>query len=135
MAKVEVVVEEVPEASEEAEEKQLQEAAHNLYLASVGAVAMVQDMVSACLVKFVERGEVVEAETRQRLGDRMAKRKHQVRKMTRRQEKTATDADAEMEAQVQGLLDRMNVPSKDDIDALGAQVTELTNKVDELKQA
>lgn len=137
MAKVEVVVEEVPEVSEETEEKQLREATHKLFLASIGAAAMVQDRMSDCLVKLVERGEVVEREASQRVRGKMEKSKHQVRKMAKRQEQATADAeaDAEMEVQVQGLLGRMNVPTKDDIDALGAQVTELTKKVDELKQA
>lgn len=132
MAKVEVVVE---EASEEAEDVQLREATHKLFLASLGAAAMVQDRVSACMAKLVELGEDVELEARQRVRDRMEQRKHQVRKMAGRREKAAGDAEAEMEAQVRGFLDRMNVPSKDDIDALGTQVTELTKKVDELKKA
>jgi poly(hydroxyalkanoate) granule-associated protein len=135
MAKVEVVVEEVAESSAEAEEKQLQEVTHKLFLASIGAGAIVQEKVSACLAKLIERGEGVELETRQLVRDRMEKRKHQVRKMAKRQEEAATDAEAETEAQVRRFLDRMNVPSKDDINALGAQVTELTAKVDELKQA
>jgi poly(hydroxyalkanoate) granule-associated protein len=131
MAKVEVVVQ---EASEEAEDMQLREATHKLFLASLGAAAMVQDRVSACMAKLVELGEEVELETRQRVRDRMEQRKHQVRKMAGKREKAAADAEAEMEAQVRGFLDRMNVPTKDDIDALGAQVTELTKKVDELKK-
>jgi poly(hydroxyalkanoate) granule-associated protein len=133
MAKVEVVVEEVPESSDE--ENQLQEVTHKVFLAGVGAVAMVQDRMSACLAELVERGEGVELEARQRVRDRMEKRKNQVRKVARRREKVATNAEAELEAQIQRFLDRMNVPSKDDIDALGNQVTELTKKVDGLKQA
>ena len=135
MAKVEVVVEEVPEVTEEAEDKQLQEAARKLFLASLGATAMVQEKMADCLVKLVERGEGIELEARQRVRDRMEKRRHQVRKIASKREKAAADADTEMEAQVQGFLDRMDVPTKGDIDALGAQVTELTKKVDELKKA
>jgi poly(hydroxyalkanoate) granule-associated protein len=86
------------------------------------------------MAKLVELGEEVELQTRQRVRDRMEQRKHQVRKMAGKREKAAADAEAEMEAQVRGFLDRMNVPTKDDIDALGAQVTELTKKVDELKK-
>ncbi len=135
MAEVEVVIKDVQVDPEETEDGMLREATHKLFLASVGAVAMVQDTMAECLTRFVERGEVVELEGKQLVRQRMEKRKHQVRKLARRQEKVATEADAEMEAEVEGLLNRMNVPTKSDIDALGAQVSELTQKVDELKGA
>ena len=132
MAKVEVVVQDVPE---DADEMALREATHRLFLAGVGAAALVQDKMVACLTKFVERGETVEQEGRQLVRDRMEKRKHQVRKLAKKGEKVSVEADAEMEVEVEALLDRMNVPTKGDIDALGAQVAELTKKVDELKKA
>ncbi len=135
MAEVKVVVNDVQAAPDETEDMVLREAAHKLFLASVGAVAMVQDTMVGCLARFVERGEVVEQEGRQLVRQRMEKRKHQVRKFARRQEEVAMEADVEMEAEVEGLLNRMNVPTKSDIDALGAQVAELTKKVDELKRA
>ena len=50
---------------------QLREATHKLFLASLGAAAMVQDRISACMGKLVELGEEVELETRQRVRDRM----------------------------------------------------------------
>jgi polyhydroxyalkanoate synthesis regulator phasin len=36
---------------------------------------------------------------------------------------------------MEDLLGRMNVPTKNDIDALSAKITALTKKVDELKKA
>jgi len=135
MTEVKVDVQDVPDGSEETEDMAMREATHKLFLASVGALAMVQDKMAACLARSIERGEVVEQEGRRLVRQRMEVRKHQVRKLARKQEKIAVDADAEMEVEVEGLLDRMNVPTKSDIDALGAQVTELTKKVDELKGA
>ena len=141
MAKVEVVVEDVQDAPDETEEQALQETTHKLYLASIGAAAMAQDKIAACLARLIERGEAVELEGRRLVRDRMEKRKHQVRKLARKQDdakkqdEAAAEADAELEAEVEGLLDRMNVPTKTDIDALGAQVAELTEKVDNLKKA
>lgn len=135
MSKVEVVAKEVPDGSEETDEIALREASHKLFLVGVGAAAMVQDKVEACLARFVERGEAVEQEGRHLLRDRMEKRKHQVRRMTKRGEQASVEADVEMEVEVEALLDRMNVPTKSDIDALGNQVAELTTKVDELKKA
>ena len=36
---------------------------------------------------------------------------------------------------VEDLLDKMNVPSKADIDALSAKITALSHKIDDLKQS
>jgi poly(hydroxyalkanoate) granule-associated protein len=135
MAKVEVVVQDVPEQAEEREEQVLQETAHRFFLASIGAMALAQDMLSTWVTRLIERGEAAEQEGRRMMRSRMEKRKHQVRKLAQKQEKVAADADAELRAEVENLLDRMNVPTKSDIDALGAQVAELTKKVDGLKKA
>ena len=93
MAEVKVVVNDVQVAPEETEDMVLREATHKLFLASVGAVALVQDTMMGCLARFVERGEVVEQEGRQLVRQRMEKRKYQVRKFARRQEKVAMEAD------------------------------------------
>jgi poly(hydroxyalkanoate) granule-associated protein len=129
VAKVEVNVE---ETAEEVKQRPVQEATHKVVLAGVGVAAMAQEALADCLARFVERGELVEQETRQVLRDRMARRRHQVRKLVERRTKAVQDSEAELEAEFQGLVDRMNVPSKNDIDALSAKITELTKKVDEL---
>ena len=131
MAEVEVRVE---ESAEEVERMPVMEATHKMFLAGVGAAALVQEAIVDWMARFVERGELVEQETRQMLRDRMARRRHQVRKAVDKRKNAAQDSEAELEAEVQGLLGRMNVPSKDDIDALSAKVTELTKKVDELNE-
>ena len=71
MAKVEVVVEDVQDAPDETEEQALRETAHMLYLASIGAAAMAQDKIAACLARFIERGEAVELEGRQLVRDKI----------------------------------------------------------------
>jgi poly(hydroxyalkanoate) granule-associated protein len=129
MAKVEVKVE---GTEEETEKRPVRETTHKVVLAGVGAAAVAQEALADCLARFVERGEIVEQETRQIFRDRMARRRHQVRKLVERRTEALQDSEAELEAEVQGLLDRMNVPSKSDIDALSAKITELSKKVDEL---
>jgi poly(hydroxyalkanoate) granule-associated protein len=131
MAKVEVRVE---ETTEEAKRRPVREASHKMFLAGVGAAVVVQEAITDSMVRFIERGEIVEQETRQLLRDRMERRRHQVRKVVEKRKKEE-DPEAELEEQVEVFLDRMNVPTKSDIDALGAKITELTKKVDELKEA
>jgi poly(hydroxyalkanoate) granule-associated protein len=131
MAKVEVRVEETPE---EAKRRPVREASHKMFLAGVGATVVVREAIADCMLRFIERGEIVEQETRQLLRDRMERRRHQVRKVVDKRKK-GDAPEAELEEQVEVFLDRMNVPTKSDIDALGAKITELTKKVDELKEA
>jgi poly(hydroxyalkanoate) granule-associated protein len=132
MAKVEVVVE---EPTEEAECSALLEAMRRIFLAGLGAVAVTQEAIVDGLAKFVERGERVEEKGRKMAQKRIEQRRHQVRKVVRKRKKEVEAASDEMEERVATLLDSMNVPSKDDIDTLSAKITELTEKVDELKKA
>jgi len=115
MAKVNVNVEEVPE---EEERKSLLEATRKVLLASIGAVALAQDELESFVNKLVDRGEIAERDGKQL-----------VRDVT---ERRATED--ELEKRMEDLLDRMNVPTKSDIEALSAKITALGKKVDELKK-
>jgi poly(hydroxyalkanoate) granule-associated protein len=119
--KVEVVVE---EAGEEKERNPLLEMSRKVLLAGMGAVALAQEEVEEFVSKLVERGEIAEKDGKKLVRDVMEKRKKEAKK-----------AEDEMEKRVEELLDRMNVPTKSDIEALSAKITELTKKVDELKKA
>lgn len=132
MAEVEVVVE---ESTEEAECSALQETTRKLFLAGVGAAAVTQETLRDWFAKLIERGERVEEEGRRVARERMDERKDQVRRVVRRSKEDVSAASDEMEKRVAGLMEAMNVPSKDDIDALSAKIAELTEKVDELKKA
>jgi poly(hydroxyalkanoate) granule-associated protein len=133
MAKVDI---KVGETAEEVERSPIMDTTHKVFLVGVGAAAAAQEALMDSLNKFVERGEIVEGEAMQILRDRMAMRKRQVAKVVVRRKKDARDSEAELEAEleagVQGLLERMKVPTKSDIDALSAKITELTKKIDEL---
>jgi polyhydroxyalkanoate synthesis regulator phasin len=120
MAKVNVNVEEVPE---EEERKSLLEATRKVLLASIGAVALAQDELESFVNKLVDRGEIAERDGKQLVRDVMEKRRKETRK-----------AEDELEKRMEDLLDRMNVPTKSDIEALSAKITALGKKVDELKK-
>jgi poly(hydroxyalkanoate) granule-associated protein len=101
----------------------LAEAVHKVLLASIGAVALAQDEIEDFINKLVERGEIAEKDGKAMFRDLMEKRKKQTER-----------AEQEMDSRVEELLRRMNVPTKSDIEGLSAKITELTKKVDELKQ-
>jgi poly(hydroxyalkanoate) granule-associated protein len=119
--KVEIVVE---EGSEEMERNPLLEATRKVLLASIGAVALAQEEVEAFVNKLVERGEIAEKDGKKLVRDVMDKRKKEAKK-----------AEDELDKRIEDLLDRMNVPTKSDIEALSAKITALSKKVDELKKA
>ena len=98
-------------------------------------MTIAQETASGYMCKFIERGELVEKKSRELLHERMEQRKHQVRKVARRTRAKTEGAEDELQGQVGAVLDRMNVPTKNDIDALSSKIMTLTEKVDELKQA
>ena len=74
--------------------------------------------------KLVERGQLAEQDGRTLVRDVMERRKNDARK-----------AEDEFEKRIDQLLHRMNVPTKSDVDALGAKIAALSKKVDELKES
>jgi poly(hydroxyalkanoate) granule-associated protein len=114
----------VQESQEEIERTPLVELAHKVLLASMGAVALAQEEVEEFVGRLVERGGIAEKEGRKLVLDVVEKRKTEAKK-----------AEDEVDRRLEDLLSRMNVPTKNDIDALSAKITALSKKVDELKKA
>jgi polyhydroxyalkanoate synthesis regulator phasin len=52
-----------------------------------------------------------------------------------KRKKSTEKAEDEFTKRVEDILDRMSVPTKADIEALGEKITALTKKVDDLKKA
>lgn len=116
--KIEVIEEEVEETG-----SSLLAGVRRVLMAGVGAVVLAQEDVEEFVKKLVDRGEIAEKDGRKLVDDILEKRKGRAQK--------AEDA---LETRIEGLLDRMNVPSKSDIDELSKKITLLAQKVDELKK-
>lgn len=108
------------EKKEEEERNRLFQAVRKVVLASIGAVGLAQDEAEDMVNRLVKRGEIAEKDARKLIREVGEKRSH-------RAEKT-------VDKQMEKLLDRMNVPSKADIEALSQKIGELTAKVEELKK-
>ena len=115
---------EATEKTETVDRISLFEASRKVLLAGIGAVALAQDEIEDFIGKLVERGEIAEQDGKRLFSEIMDKRK-----------KSADKAEDEFTKRVEEILDRMNVPTKDDINKLGQKITNLTKKVDELKKA
>jgi poly(hydroxyalkanoate) granule-associated protein len=126
-AKVEVKVE-TPEAPQNGKgEHTFTEMVHRVLLASIGAVALAQEEVEEFVNRLIERGEIAEKDGKKVVKDVMENRKKQA-------QKSAHKVDDEVNKQVEQILERLNVPSKADIDTLSEKIASLSKKVDELKK-
>jgi polyhydroxyalkanoate synthesis regulator phasin len=100
------------------------EAVRKVLLAGIGAIALGKDEIEEFVNRLVERGEIAEKDGRKLVNEVMDKRK-----------KGAAKAEDELGKRVESVLDRMNVPSKADIDALSQKIASLSKKIDELKKS
>ena len=112
----------VQEPGEAAEQNRLAAMVHKVLLAGIGAVVLTQEEIEKFVDKLVERGEIAEKEGKKVVHDVMEKRKKEAKK-----------AEDNMDQQIEAILGRMHVPTKGDMEALSAKVTELNKKVSDLK--
>lgn len=99
-----------------------------LLLASIGAIALSREQTDAFVKRLVERGELAQKDGEKVLGA-----------ISERLRPGATQSQlAKVEAQVETgleqLLNRLNIPSKRDIDDLSAKIAHLAARVEELRQ-
>lgn len=118
---------EVVEVSEEevdVEEPSILESLRRVLLASVGVVALTIEEIGELVDKLVERGEIAEQEGKKLVTEIKEKRK-----------KKTDEAEDLASSRMRELMDKMDIPTKSDIDALSAKIATLSKKVDELKKA
>lgn len=99
-----------------------------LMLAAVGAVAMTRDEMEQFVNRLVDRGEIAERDAKSLVNDVMSRRKRDV-------ETAADEAEARVETRLEQVLNRMNIPSKRDIDELSDKIAQLSARVEELKKS
>jgi poly(hydroxyalkanoate) granule-associated protein len=99
-----------------------------LMLAAVGAVAMTRDEMEQFVNRLVDRGEIAERDAKSLVNDVMSRRKRDV-------ESAADEAEARVETRLEQVLNRMNIPSKRDIDELSDKIAQLSARVEELKKS
>jgi polyhydroxyalkanoate synthesis regulator phasin len=117
-------VEETVEEPKDKNQPTMFEAFRRMMLATIGAAAIAQDEVEDLVDRLVERGEIAEKDG-----------KKLVREMTEKRKGRATKVEEEFSKQVERVLDRMNIPSKADVEALSQKIMALSKKIDELKKS
>ncbi|MCB0115928.1 MAG: phasin family protein [Caldilineaceae bacterium] len=106
--------------------------ARRVLLAGLGAVALTAEEAQAFVDKLVERGEIAEADAQKLIEDfreRMKKSESQVQQAGGEGAKQIENI---LEDQIGAVLNRMNVPSKREIDQLSKQIEALSAKIDAL---
>lgn len=104
------------------------EMARKVLLASIGAMALTQEEIEKFVNKLIERGEIAEKDGRKLIKDVMERRK-------RKTEEVRSDTEEQLDKRMEEILNRMNIPTKSDIDALSAKITALSKKVDQLNKS
>ena len=125
---VEVKVREVAENGKETAGAFV-ETLRKLLLAGVGAVAMSRDEADAFVNRLVERGELAQKDAEKLL--REVQGKLRVRPNVEAQ---AERVSTRVEQGVEEFLNRLNIPSKRDIEDLSAKIAQLAARVEELRK-
>jgi poly(hydroxyalkanoate) granule-associated protein len=106
------------------EEASILESLRRVLLASMGVVALTIEEIGELVDKLVERGEIAEQEGKKLISEIKEKR---IRKTGEAEDVAST--------RMREMMDKMDIPTKSDIDALSAKIATLSKKVDELKKA
>jgi len=111
----------------------------NLYLmarkalmASLGAVAMTLDEANEFVDKLVERGELAEADTQKLLNELRTRSTTSEQTVGEASKNIVSKAGMALEESVEVILNRLNVPSKSEIEELSKKIGALNQKVSAL---
>ena len=127
---VEVKVHEVVENGKEATNSFI-DLLRKMMLAGVGAVAMTRDESEQFVNKLVERGEIAQKDAEKLLRD-VQGRLRQGREVNVKEQ--AEKVTTRVEQGVEEFLNRLNIPSKRDIEELSAKIAQLSARVEELRK-
>lgn len=125
MAEKVVEVEKTAEQEGERPQKTVKETVRSVLLAGIGALALTKEEVEAVLDRLVERGELAEKDARQLAEELKERRKKDVQEW----EERLTRA---LEPRLQWVVERLNLPTRDDVEALSKRISALERKIDRL---
>jgi len=90
---------------------------HKMFLAGVGFAAMTKDKIDEHIKELVEKGKLTEKEGREMAED-VLKKSEQARK----------DLQKQVEEYVQKVLNKLQIPSKEEVEELAARIEKLEAK-------
>ena len=117
-------VEDAAAESNDKSQSQMVEMLRKVMLATIGAAVIAQEEIEALINRMIERGEIAEKDGKKLMHEMMDKRKSKTMKV-----------EDEINKNISDVLERMNIPTRTDIDALSQKINGLSKKIDELKKA
>ncbi len=115
----------VAEETKERRESVVLDTIRSVLLAGIGALALTKEELEAITNRLVQKGELAEQDARKMVQDLLEKRK----KDAEQWEDQVTQA---IEARVKRVLERLNIPTRQDFNALQERLDALEKKLDEL---
>ncbi len=116
-------VEETVSEPQEKEQSMLFGLLRKTVLATIGAAVIAEEEIVALINRLVERGEIAEKDGKKLIQETMEKRKGKTTKI-----------ENEVNKNVQGFLERLDIPTKADVEGLSQKISALSKKIDELKK-
>jgi poly(hydroxyalkanoate) granule-associated protein len=108
---------------------ELKESAHKIWLAGLGALAAAEDEGTKLFNRLVDRGKDFEAKGKVQVD----KVKAEAEKVKAKAEETFEDWTAKLDERFTALLQKVGVPTREEIHTLTQKVEELTAKLEQLK--
>jgi len=101
-------------------------------LASIGSVALTADEVGDVFTRLVERGEIAEADAQKIVADLRTQGRQREEEASRARDDITKKAGIALEDSVETILNRLNVPNKNEIEELSRKIGLLSEKVSNL---
>jgi len=106
----------------------LLKALRSTLLIVMGTLAVGKEEIEAIINRLVEKGELAEKDARELLNDLLERGKD----LTETTAKVESKIEDLIDARIEAILDRLNVPSRRSVEELARKIAELAEKVDEL---
>ncbi len=108
-------------------ERGVTETVRSVLLAGIGALALTKDEIEEILNRLVERGELAEKDARRLFEELKGRPKKEVEVWEERLSKA-------LEPRLKRMLEQLNLPTRDDVQALSERIRTLEEKLEELRK-
>jgi len=113
---------------------QVFEIVRKLILAGIGAFALSREEAEAFLNRLVERGELAQKDAQKLFEEAMENLRKTAVPQSDQVQTNLNNLAARFETSFEQFLNRLNIPSKRDIDELSAKIAQLALRVEELRR-
>ncbi len=113
---------------------QMFEVMRKLMLAGVGALALSRDEAEEFINRLVERGELAQKDAQHLIDETVDRFRKTTQPQTDQIQSGVATISTQVETNLEQFLNRLNIPSKRDIDELSTKIAHLAVRVEELRR-